>query len=143
MSQRVGSDSPQSYNHTTLSALSNMASMACSQEQIGWHHDPAPLAWCHRNRHHYHGYGYDDSVRSYRHPHEDLRPFVARLPHPNTSAIGSIPVTSSLNSSDEPNISYRSSLSRLPRGAAVFVSATFRSGFADDFESDDASDLPE
>ena len=45
-------------------------------------------------------------------------------------------------SSDEPNISYRSSLSRLPRGAAVVESATVRSDFADGFKSDSPSDSP-
>ena len=47
------------------------------------------------------------------------------------------------NSSDEPSNSRRNSGLRLPRGAAVFVSATVRSGFADDFESDGKSDSPE
>ena len=58
--------------------------MVYSQEQIVRHYDPAPLVWRqHRKWHHdrhntcyWNDYGYDDSVKSHRHPHEDLRPHV-------------------------------------------------------------------
>ena len=64
--------------------------------------DPAPLAWSQhkyryhdrRNTSHCSGCGYDDSVKSHRHRHEDVRLHVVHSPPLNTSAICSIPVTS-------------------------------------------------
>ena len=75
--------------------------MACSQERIVTRFDTAPPAWFHhKNWHHdlrntwyFCGYGYDDSSTSHR--HEDSRPHVSHSPRMNTSAIGSIPATSS------------------------------------------------
>ena len=96
MSQRMGSDNSQWYNDTTLFALSRMTYMACSQEQIVSHPDPAPLAWFQRNRHHDHGYGYDDYVESHRTQYENSGTHFAHSPRTHTREIGSIPVTSSL-----------------------------------------------